>query len=275
MTKDWRTPVEPTLPTTDLAARFEAKHEEAVEAAAQAYYNGMIGSELAQWPHHEGWAGKSEAFKEKVRVHMARALEAAHPAAARLERVRHVKRGFEYEIVGEVEAQVAVGQFDATGGPMYALHDGDVLIVYRALKDGKLWARLKDEFRDGRFETIAEAGPAIATDGTKAVRDVLAERRRQIEVEGCTPEKDDREEREGQMAGAAACYAFGQRLYAGIENGIGFLRDAATVWPWSDEWWKPGDRRRDLVKAGALILAEIERLDRKSQAQNTVTEEKA
>ena len=26
--------------------------------------------------------------------------------------------------------------------------------------------------------------------------------------------------------------------------------------------WKPTDRRRDLVKAGALILAEIERLDR-------------
>jgi hypothetical protein len=30
----------------------------------------------------------------------------------------------------------------------------------------------------------------------------------------------------------------------------------------ADEWWKPTNRRRDLVKAGALILAEIERLDR-------------
>lgn len=29
------------------------------------------------------------------------------------------------------------------------------------------------------------------------------------------------------------------------------------------EWWKPTNRRRDLVKAAALILAEIERLDRK------------
>jgi hypothetical protein len=34
------------------------------------------------------------------------------------------------------------------------------------------------------------------------------------------------------------------------------------LWPWSVQWWKPKDRRRDLVRAGALIVAEIERLDR-------------
>jgi hypothetical protein len=34
------------------------------------------------------------------------------------------------------------------------------------------------------------------------------------------------------------------------------------IWPWDRKWWKPTDRRRDLVKAAALILAEIERLDR-------------
>lgn len=36
----------------------------------------------------------------------------------------------------------------------------------------------------------------------------------------------------------------------------------AYHWPWSREWWKPKNPRRDLVKAGALIVAEIERLDR-------------
>ncbi len=37
-------------------------------------------------------------------------------------------------------------------------------------------------------------------------------------------------------------------------------------WPesWASCWFKPKDRRRDLIKAGALILAEIERLDRAS-----------
>lgn len=49
----------------------------AIEAASRAYYDGMIGREDDQWPHHLGWAGKSEAFKAKVRAHMARALEAA------------------------------------------------------------------------------------------------------------------------------------------------------------------------------------------------------
>ena len=32
---------------------------------------------------------------------------------------------------------------------------------------------------------------------------------------------------------------------------------------WSKDWWKPKDKRRDLIRAAALIVAEIERLDRK------------
>ncbi len=97
---------------------------------------------------------------------------------------------------------------------------------------------------------------------SQAADDVLAERRRQVEAEGYSAGHDDAMEGEGQLAGAAACYAFGDRLWTGVENGHGFLRKAATVWPWGDVYWKPADRRRNLVKAGALILAEIERLDR-------------
>jgi hypothetical protein len=34
-------------------------------------------------------------------------------------------------------------------------------------------------------------------------------------------------------------------------------------WPWSKKWWKPSsDPIRNLVKAGALIAAEIDRLQR-------------
>ncbi|SOZ63499.1 hypothetical protein CBM2617_A70063 [Cupriavidus taiwanensis] len=87
---------------------------------------------------------------------------------------------------------------------------------------------------------------------TEAVTDVLAERRRQMEVEGWTPEHDD-EHDNGAMAEAAAAYA--QEASApcgGLPMG----------WPWAKEWWKPGTPRRMLVKAGALILAEIERIDR-------------
>lgn len=90
---------------------------------------------------------------------------------------------------------------------------------------------------------------------TSAARDVLAERQRQINVEGWTPEDDDRYEN-GDLANAAACYA----VHAAEE---GAPTDAApSAWPWDAKWWKPSTPRRDLVKAGALILAEIERLDR-------------
>ena len=92
----------------------------------------------------------------------------------------------------------------------------------------------------------------ISRDPTQAVLDVLAERRRQVEAEGWTPEHDD-EHGAGEMAAAAACYGL---------NAAGCGCEVARNWPWDGSWWKPTTSRRDLVKAGALILAEIERLDR-------------
>lgn len=89
---------------------------------------------------------------------------------------------------------------------------------------------------------------------TAAAADVLAERQRQISFEGWTPEHDDKHS-DGEMALAASSYA----LYA-------HKRPIAPAipynWPWEPEWFKQQGARRDLVKAGALILAEIERLDR-------------
>ncbi|HGY5195254.1 TPA: ead/Ea22-like family protein [Raoultella ornithinolytica] len=89
---------------------------------------------------------------------------------------------------------------------------------------------------------------------TAAATDVLAERQRQVTSEGWTPGHDDEYEH-GELADAAGCYALSSELFdcAG---------EPPRPWPWPDEWWKPTNRRRDLVKAGALILAEIERLDR-------------
>lgn len=98
---------------------------------------------------------------------------------------------------------------------------------------------------------------AIGKDAGDALRDILAERQRQIEAEGWAPEHDDKHDDEA-LAKAAACYALGTtRAY----NHRG-ERVSRSFWPWDLRWWKPSDRRRDLVKAGALIVAEIERLDR-------------
>ena len=90
---------------------------------------------------------------------------------------------------------------------------------------------------------------------SKAASDVLAERRRQVEGEGWTPEHDDRQQYSA-LATAAACY-IRQGRYCYPEPG-----KPGPDWPWAPEWWKPSSYRRNLVKAGALILAEIERLDR-------------
>ena len=38
--------------------------------------------------------------------------------------------------------------------------------------------------------------------------------------------------------------------------------EAPYIWPWAKSWWKPRDARANYVRAAALLLAEIERIDR-------------
>ena len=79
---------------------------------------------------------------------------------------------------------------------------------------------------------------------------IAEERKRQVDEEGWTEEHDDQHTC-GELKIAAACYTT--------------LSDhpAPSFWPWLIEWWKPsGDPIRNLVKAGALIAAEIDRLQR-------------
>lgn len=90
---------------------------------------------------------------------------------------------------------------------------------------------------------------------TKAVMDVIAERQRQIKVEGWTLEHDD-VYTNNELPRAAACYALTASGWS--------TPSAIQLWPdnWDNSALKPTTPRRDLVKAAALILAEIERLDR-------------
>lgn len=91
------------------------------------------------------------------------------------------------------------------------------------------------------------------------IDEITAERKRQIEVEVWTSEHDDEHER-GELGKAAACYAD----FASDEDYLLFLCKPGLPydWPWDEKWWKPKNRRRDLIRAAALIVAEIERLDR-------------
>lgn len=111
-------------------------------------------------------------------------------------------------------------------------------------------------------------------DTALVIEQIADERARQINAEGYSHEHDDTH-REGEIAIAAACYAAPHRIYV--------KRDYADGVTFSDPWpagWR-GDKRpydgnvvrsnaskgeakrRDLlVKAAALIVAEIERIDR-------------
>ncbi len=117
----------------------------------------------------------------------------------------------------------------------------------------------------GRYDLVAEANiTAPAGQVPQAWLDVQAERRRQITAEGWTPEHDD-EHDNGEMARAAACYALAGS--SAPSDGTAALL-VSLAWPWDEQWWKPSTARRDMVKACALALAEIERLDRAGISQN-------
>lgn len=118
-----------------------------------------------------------------------------------------------------------------------------------------------------------------------ALQDIATERRRQVRTEGWTAAHDD-EHSLGELARAASAYALAgswptdqedpavardlEQLHgADVREGREPLLDAILrLWPWDWNWWKPTNRRRALVKAGALIVAEIERLDRVAAQQS-------
>lgn len=100
--------------------------------------------------------------------------------------------------------------------------------------------------------------------------EILAERFRQVNAEGFAPVIDDLGVA-GRLARAGACYALaaGTTLYVSARDGI----ELADVWgsdgpPCPKSWtldinfWKPRGPRRDLVRAAALIFAELERMAR-------------
>lgn len=94
----------------------------------------------------------------------------------------------------------------------------------------------------------------------------MAERQRQVKKENYSVIHDDRY-LGNELALAAAAYALPEGLRptrrAPTPGGTG-MHIVPYIWPidWDPRWWKPGLRRRDLVKAAALLLAEIERMDR-------------
>lgn len=94
---------------------------------------------------------------------------------------------------------------------------------------------------------------------SRAVADVVGERERQVIGEGFDAAHDDQHS-DGSLAMAAVCYA----IYA-----VNPKVCTIPMWPrsWHPDWWRPKNPRRDLVRAAALLIAEIERLDRDAERE--------
>lgn len=106
------------------------------------------------------------------------------------------------------------------------------------------------------FAAFGDDKHAAEQDGVSLI---AAERRRQIEVEGWSPEHDDVHS-DGSLVMAAVCYAWWDHFELPDDG----EKRVPANWPWAASWWKPSTPLRDLVKAGALIAAEIDRLRRKA-----------
>jgi hypothetical protein len=94
---------------------------------------------------------------------------------------------------------------------------------------------------------------------------ILAERQRQIASEGWTPEHDDTHDNR-ELQRAAESYLLSADMTA---RGFKSVRPP-DEWPWAKKFWKPSDQIRDLTKAGALFLAEIDRMKRLGSKSPTI-----
>lgn len=82
---------------------------------------------------------------------------------------------------------------------------------------------------------------------------IREERRRQRFEEGMTAENDDKYTNDELMRAA--------RAY--VHQPVGDTHSGPPgYWPFGLSWWKPKSRERNLLRAGALILAEEDRIRR-------------
>jgi len=92
---------------------------------------------------------------------------------------------------------------------------------------------------------------------------IATERQRQMDVEGWTAQHDACHDC-GELCVAAAAYLKDANISALSKKFPSQYFGAPLIpynWPWDVRWWKPSnDPIRNLVKAGALIAAEIDRI---------------
>lgn len=129
--------------------------------------------------------------------------------------------------------------------------------------------RRKERLREGTVreqvqtkvvDTVA-SGSAITNSPMKTgIQIITEERARQISKEGWSALHDS-EHIKGELSAAGASYAMAASVQIKLRRDTMADITPPSQWPWDAEWWKLSDDPvRTLAKAGALIAAEIDRL---------------
>jgi hypothetical protein len=126
-----------------------------------------------------------------------------------------------------------------------------------------------DDYRKELEEWSEQGATLMPSPGVSLIR---TERMRQVSDEGMTAEHDDSQDG-FELTRAASCYAEATRMI-GLGSTVKIaaqINYAGTGWPWDWEYWKVSpDVVRNLVKAGALIAAEIDRVLRAREQSATL-----
>jgi hypothetical protein len=138
----------------------------------------------------------------------------------------------------------------------YASHLGPAMMWQNSL-----WQAAQSELDEANAKIAMLESSSVPQDAASGISLIAEERHRQITVKRWSPEHDEAHDN-GEIAMAAQAYIDGARKAShGIE--MPYMMSPPAAWPWDWTWWKPSKRPiRNLVKAGALIAAEIDRLQR-------------
>lgn len=165
-------------------------------------------------------------------------------AAGRLLALEHALR--------EADRRTAAGEPPAVD-PYVTLRRQAVPDVQPLLETLQLQAEAVVDSLNALRKRVAETSGALAKSNGATL--IAAERIRQIEDEGYDALHDDCQETKHEMLRAALCY---------LTSAPG--APEPFDWPWQYKHWKPGpDRKRMLVKAAALIAAEIDQMERQEK----------
>lgn len=209
----------------------------------------------------EIWTENKEGIMEmnKVDKTIAPALDRAEKYLRKISRMFGMSERIEQTHVDVTRAAAQLRYYEKEWVPrsatMKAVADDVRVEMETHQRDEMLMRRVEQAV----FEAVGRHSPQLIVSGVPG--EIAEERKRQVEDEGYSEEHDDCHSR-GELAFAAGCYAYTAGLASCIEPDDHGLQHIPSDWPWDRKSWKPKDKHRNLIRAAALIIAEIERLDR-------------